>query len=284
MKRIIKLLGLVLILSLTGCFKNQSMEDITIYTTSYPIEYVTNRLYKEHSTIKSIYPNGVDINKYKITDTLIKKYDDNDMYIFDGLTKERNYVKPMRNQNKNLKIIDVTNDITYQHANEDLWLDPSSLLSIANNIRKGFNEYLDATYLIDEINNNYNELKIDLTSLESKYREELANTKYDTIVISDDMFLFLENYGLNVISLDKDNENYDKNIIEVKKLIYTGYLKYIFIPDTDTNNNNLNNYSVEKLKLNTLSNLTDEQRENYDYISLMNENLETLKKQLNYEE
>ena len=98
------------------------------------------------------------------------------------------------------------------------------------------------------------------------------------------MFLFLENYGLNVISLDKDNENYDKNIIEVKKLIYTGYLKYIFIPDTDTNNNNLNNYSVEKLKLNTLSNLTDEQRENYDYISLMNENLETLKKQLNYEE
>lgn len=284
MKRIIKLLGLVLILSLTGCFKNQSMEDITIYTTSYPIEYVTNRLYKEHSTIKSIYPNGVDINKYKITDTLIKKYDDNDMYIFDGLTKERNYVKPMRNQNKNLKIIDVTNDITYQHANEDLWLDPSSLLSIANNIRKGFNEYLNATYLIDEINNNYNELKIDLTSLESKYREELANTKYDTIVISDDMFLFLENYGLNVISLDKDNENYDKNIIEVKKLIYTGYLKYIFIPDTDTNNNNLNNYSVEKLKLNTLSNLTDEQRENYDYISLMNENLETLKKQLNYEE
>lgn len=281
MKRIIKLLGLVLILSLTGCFKNQSMEDITIYTTSYPIEYVTNRLYKDHSTIKSIYPNGVNINKYKITDTLIKKYDDNDMYIFDGLTKERNYVKPMRNQNKNLKIIDVTNDITYQHANEDLWLDPSSLLSIANNIRKGFNEYLNATYLIDEINNNYNELKIDLTSLESKYREELANTKCNTIVVSDDMFLFLENYGLNVISLDKDNENYDKNIIEVNKLIYTGYLKYIFVPDIDINNNNLDNYSVDKLKLNTLSNLTDEQRESHDYISLMNENLEILKKQLN---
>ena len=45
MKKIfISLLLVIVTLSLTGC-KRDSMENITIYTTTYPIEYITNRLY-----------------------------------------------------------------------------------------------------------------------------------------------------------------------------------------------------------------------------------------------
>ena len=60
------------------------MENITIYTTSYPIEFIVNRLYKDHSTIKSIYPDGTNINEYKITNTLLKNYNDIDLYVFNG--------------------------------------------------------------------------------------------------------------------------------------------------------------------------------------------------------
>ena len=49
---------------LTGCFKRDDMEDITIYTSVYPIEYITTELYGENSKINSIYPNGVNINNY----------------------------------------------------------------------------------------------------------------------------------------------------------------------------------------------------------------------------
>ena len=84
MKKIIYtiLLGLSLF-TLTGCFKMDNLEDITIYTSSYPIEYLTNELYGEHSTINSIYPDDVDINKYELNDKQIKDYSNTTMYIFD---------------------------------------------------------------------------------------------------------------------------------------------------------------------------------------------------------
>ena len=48
----------------TGCLKRDTMEDILIYTSAYPIKYITEQLYGNNSTIQSIYPNGIIINKY----------------------------------------------------------------------------------------------------------------------------------------------------------------------------------------------------------------------------
>ena len=45
----------ILALCTSGCLKRDNLEDITIYTTVYPFEYITNQLYGEHSTIKSIF-------------------------------------------------------------------------------------------------------------------------------------------------------------------------------------------------------------------------------------
>ena len=68
------LLTFIMMISLTGCFKMDDLEDIKIYTTSYPIEYITNYLYGEHSEIKSIYPDGTSIKKYTLNDLQIKEY------------------------------------------------------------------------------------------------------------------------------------------------------------------------------------------------------------------
>ena len=53
-KIIIKFLLLVLIISsCSGCFKRDEMEDITIITTVYPLEYVLTKLYGKSSVINS---------------------------------------------------------------------------------------------------------------------------------------------------------------------------------------------------------------------------------------
>ena len=57
----------IFVISLSGC-KKDSMEDITIYTTTYPVEYINSKLYGEYSNVSSIYPNEV----IKITDKLIR--------------------------------------------------------------------------------------------------------------------------------------------------------------------------------------------------------------------
>ena len=43
MKRLIKIMGLVLVIMLFSGCSNDSMDNITIYTSVYPIEYVTNK-------------------------------------------------------------------------------------------------------------------------------------------------------------------------------------------------------------------------------------------------
>lgn len=284
MKKIVSLfLVLIILLSVSGCGNNSNMENINIYTTAYPIEYVVNRLYSDHSTIRSIYPNGVDIENYKVTDVLLSEYSNTDMFIFNGLSEEKDYIKPMQKENKNLKIIDVSADTTYEYGIEELWLDPSKLLTIANNIKKGFNEYISAKYLKDEIDNNYKNLKVDLTNLEAKYRKVIKNASNLNIVVSNDLFLFLKDYGINVISLDKNNLDYDKNLATVKNLINNNSIKYVYLKDdekNDTIDSLIENTNITKVNLNTLSTLTDEQRNNYDYLTLMTENLESLKKQL----
>lgn len=273
------------IMLLSGCTDTSTMEDINIYTTAYPIEYVVNRLYDSHSNIKSIYPNGSDINNYKLTDVLITEYSaDADMFIFAGLSDEKEYIKPMLKQNKKLKIIDVTSDISYnKNGLEELWLDPSKLLTIANNIKKGFIEYTNAKYLENDVNKKYEELKVDLTNLEAKYRETIKYADNKTIIVSDDIFLFLNNYGLNVISLDSDNEDYEKNIVNARNLVNNSQVRYIYLKNDEKNeiiDSLIDQTTIEKTSLHTLSNLTDEEYNNYDYISLMTENLEKIKKEL----
>ena len=280
MKKIISIFVLMIsIFCLGGCFNKNSMENITVYTTSYPIEFIVNRLYSDHSTIKSIYPDGTDISEYKVTNTLLKNYNDIDLYVFNGLSSEKSYIKTLLKNNKDLKIIDGTSSIKYENSIEELWLDPAKLLTIANNIKKGFNEYITATYLNNEINENYENLKIDLTNLDAKYRSSVEKANSKTIVVSDDAFLYLKKYGLKVLSLDEDSVT-QKTIAEVKTLLNNKSIKYIFIKKDEKVNDTIKNMNATTLELNTLSNLTEDERNKYDYLSLSTQNLETLKEEL----
>ena len=273
----LKYLLLGVILLLTGCFNNDSMDNIEITTTVYPFEYVANYLYGNHSKISSIYPKDTEISDFNITNVLLKQYSDTDLYIFNGLTSEKNYIEKIKKENKKLKIIDVTSNINYNYSIEELWLDPNNLLTIANNMKKGFNEYIKSTYLRNEINNNYENLKVELTNLDGKYYSTAKKASINTIVVSDDAFKYLEKYGLNVISIDMDTAK-EKDIELAKEALSNS--NYLFIKYKEEDNENITkviNDSTKKIELYTLTNLTDVKIDKNDYMVLLNENLENIK-------
>lgn len=282
MKKIKFLILASMLLSLTGCFDNNTMDNIEITTSSYPIKFVVDSLYGEHSNTTSIYPMDSNINDFKITNVSLEQYSKNDMFIFNGLTDEKNFIKSMLKKNKNLKIIDVTSNMIYDYSIEEIWLDPNNLLTVANNIKKGFNEYIKNTYLTNEVNENYEKLKIELTSLDGRYYSVAKNSSNPTIVISDDAFKYLEKYGIEVISLDKDTRT-DKDIATAKNLKNSGSIKYIFTVYGDSNDDVVQELIDEGLKneeLYSLVNLKDINLEQSNYIVLMNQNLESLKNEL----
>lgn len=274
-----------LFLTLVGCdLKKDNMEDIEIYTTNYPTEYITTRLYGEHSKIHSIYPNGIDIDNYKLTKKQISDYSNSDLYIFNGLDEyEKEYVTKMREQNKNLKIINSTIYMEYTNAMEELWLDPSNFLMIAQNIKKGFGKYINNYYLNNDIDKKYEELKIDASNLDAKIKSTVENADHETIIASSPMFKFLEKYGLTVYTLE-DGYN-SKDIDTIKSLIARDKVKYIFIKENENVNDVINdftkNYDVKTQSWYTLSNISEDKRNaNADYFTIMNENIDNLKKEL----
>ncbi len=286
MKKIVNILVLLcLVISLSGCIKRDSMEDITIYTTNYPTEYITRRLYGEYSDIESIYPDGVNINNYKLTNKQIEDYSKADLFIFNGLSNEKNYVESMRENNKDLKIIDTTLSMEYNNSIEELWLDPSNFLMMAQNIKTGFGEYIDSYYLNNKIEENYEELKIEASNLDAKIKDVISNANSKTIVASSNLFKYLEKYGLTVYSLDEDNSDVNAVYRDVKNMINNGEIKYIFVTSNEDSSSTvkqlIDETNVQTQDWNTLSNLTEIQRtENEDYFTLMNSNLELLKNEL----
>ncbi len=282
MKKIFVFLALCLIL--TGCLKKDNFDNINIYTTAYPFEYVTEQLYGEHSKIFSIYPNNVDIKKYTLTDKQIEIYSKKaNLYIFNGLNKEKDYVIPMVKQNRNLKIINATLTMDYENDESDLWLSPANLLMIAQNIKNGLNEYVSNYYLTEEINNNYEKLKINLSNLDAKLRLISTNADNNKLVVSSNIFKFLDKYNFETYVV---NENSEKKVIEdVKNMIKNKEIHYVFllkdekIPTIIANI--ISNTDVKVVYLHQLTNLSEEEEKNKnDYLSIMNENIELIKEEV----
>lgn len=286
MKKLSKIIFIfILLLSISGCFKRDSLEGITIYTTVYPIEYITNRLYKERSDIYSIYPDGIIVDNYNLTDKQIKDYSKSSLFIFNALSREKDYIIPMFNHNKNIKIIDSSLTMTYDYGIEELWLNPSNFLMMTQNIRMGFKDYINNHYLKNEIDENYQKIYVEVSNLDANLKQLPENATNNVIVVGNNIFKFLEKYNFNVISLEETDQLTDKTIADVRKLINDDIINYIFIKQHDEINDTIKKLVDEtdvKIEvLHSITNLTENERNNnLDYISLMNENIEKLKDEL----
>ena len=288
MKKIkyILLLLLVPVLSLftTGC-SNDSMDDIEIIVTNYPVEYVVKNLYGAHSKITSIYPDGVNIDEYKISNKQKNEYSKKDLFVYNGLIeKERNIALELLAINPELKIIDTAYVLETDYSPEELWLNPSSLLMMSQNVRLSLDEYVSSNYLAKEVDEAYDELKIKLSEVDAEYRLAVDSTDNKTIVVSDSTLKYLEKFGLNVVCIDSDATQKTisdaENLIKEKKVSYI--LKFSGEESTDNETKLIDSYpDVKVLELHKLDNISDEERsEGKDYISLMNDNLELIKKEL----
>lgn len=285
MKKKYLILLVASLFTVTGCFKKDNLENVTVYTTNYPIEYITQRLYGDNGEIISIYPNDININSYSLTDKQLTDYSKGSLFIYNGLSNEKDYAITMLNKNKNMLIIDAAMSMSYTHKEEEIWLDPSNFLMMARNVKEGFKEYITNTYLKREIDDNYEDLKIDVSEIDAELNLIAENATDKYIVVADDLMIFLEKYGLTVLSLE-DNENLTaKKIDDAEKLMISGKIRYIFVKDneklSEATQKLVDKYKIIPISFKTGANLSEEQRdEKVDLIKIMTENIDSLKMEL----
>ena len=274
-----------LLLTVSGC-RRDNMEDISIITTNYPNEYIISSLYGKHATISSIYPDGVNTSTYKLTTKRKKDLANQDLLIYTGLIeRERNLAVELLDYNSNLKIIDSSYVLENSNNTDELWNDPSFMLMMCQNVRISLKEYVENNYLRKEIDKNYETLKITVSELDADIRLAVENAPYKAIVTTSSAYKYLEKYGVKVYLVNDDTS--DKDLKEIDNLIKQGKITKIFTYEEDKTTANIQNIInkypnvVSLVSFKHMNLLTEEARKsNSDYVTLMNQNLDTLKEEL----
>lgn len=275
--------GFLLVLAIfltTGCsLTKDSLEDATIYTTVYPIKYLTEFLYSDYAEVDSIYPNGADVPNYELTEKQLREYAKSDLFIYNGLGNEKNIAKDMININDNLLIIDVSNGLNYTYGIEELWMSPNNYLMLAKNIKDYLIEYLESTTIIDYVKGKYDELAEILSLKDADLRaigKEARENGTNTLIVSNDVFKYLENYGFEVISLDEKTVT-ESTLNSVRDEFDEGTYDTIIVLDdnyTDSINSIIEDYEANTIDVSSMASFVEGSS---DYITVMQQFIDDLR-------
>lgn len=282
MKKTIKygfLLLIIIILCCSCTLKKDKLENAVIYTTVYPIDYLTKYLYSDYAQISSIYPKDMKISEYSMTEKQLNTYSKADLFIYNGLSNEIELAKRFVNKNKDILIIDSSYGLTLNNDITELWLSPNNFLMLAKNIRNNLNDYLTSKTIKDSIDEKYHDFEERISTLDANLhtlgKEAKANKK-NIIIASNNTFKYLENYNFEVISLSDENNLKENKLNMIKNNFKNSTYKYILLADVDTNNELIqelvNNYKAKVLDVPTMTTNLDD-----DYFNIMTKYLENVK-------
>ena len=281
----LSLLGIccLLCLFLTGCDADEPMK---VYTTVYPIKYLVDTLYGTHAETESVYPNGTDIENVEFTKKQLDTFSKGSLFIYNGTSNEKNIAKSLVSKRKNLKIIDVAYSLKVKYDMEELWL--SNYLMLATNLKDGLESQLGSRYLNEEIDNNFKILEERLSMMDADMRmtaKQASNRNEQTIVVSSNVFKFLEDYGFTVLSLE-DYEEGSSTYESLKNSFRSGTYKYLLIKNNEENNKITDfttNANATTIGVSMMHTLTEEDVQNQNnYFTIMNDFVSNLKQITDY--
>ena len=270
MKKFINLgLVMVLLLSLSGCFRDDKLLNDNVYTTVYPIQFLTDYLYGSEKTVQSIYPSGADVFNYELTLKQKENYHRGALFVYNGLTNEKELAREFLNDNENVLLIDVAYGLNYEYEVEELWLSPNNYLMLAKNIKNNLIDYTTSKIVIDNIESKYNELQQTLSYMDATLRNIANSAASKDIVVSSSKLKFLENYGFNVIVLA--DEDYSTSIeSNFKNEKYKDIYMCSSDEETELIKNLKDKYKANIINVEMMYTLSDEEVLNNDnYLTIM---------------
>ncbi len=289
---------------------------LKIYTSIYPLQYFAERIGGEHVDVQSIIPPGADGHTYEPTTKELIKIAESDMLIYNGagfegfIDKAKNsldeqdvvFVKASENIHAGEEGEDAHEDHSdhdegehegehdeHAHEGEDphFWLDPVQAIQMADTIKHEIIELRPE--LKDEIEANFGTLKKDLQELDGQFEKVAEEAERKEFIVAHSAYgKWEERYGLKQISISGLSPSHEPTQKEAQKIIDYARehdVRYIIFEKnftSDVAEMIRKEVDAEVLYLSNLESLTEEQLDaGEDYMSIMRENVQTLKKALN---
>ena len=300
---------------LTGCAKQagtkKSFRDenkISIVTTIYPVYDFACNVAGDKAEIINLVPAGVEPHDFELSTGDMQLIEQADVFIYNGAGMEHFVDKTLASiSNEELLIVECAKDVELlqtEHSHDhdkdekehdeehEAQIDPHTWLSIENAMKE-VEVIKNALIQEDAANEQYYESNYDayveqLSEVQELYVSELSGLSKDTIVVAHEAFGYLCGaYGLHqegIEGLTADSEPDSARMKEIIDYCKENDIQVIFFEELvspKVAETVASEIGAETMVLNPIEGLTAEQEEaGLDYIGLMKQNLEALKKAL----
>jgi zinc transport system substrate-binding protein len=289
------LIIIVVALLLTGCTTGEKVGEYEdgkpiVYTSFYPLYFLADEIGKDNINLRVVIPNGVEPHDYEPSIKQLKDIENADVFIYNGAGFESWADKLINTVIGKEKALSASDGVDLNRIDGGLdphiWLDPNNMNKIGEKIKDKFIS-LDEEHK-EEYENNFKQLSQKLMKLDKDYREALKDKKKDKILVSHAAFGYMaKRYKFDQISIagmSPEQEPSPKAMADIIDLAKENDFKYIFL-ETLASPKVVkviaDEANLEILTLNPIEGLTEEEQKNHeDYISIMEKNLENLKKEL----
>lgn len=279
---------------LTGCSTNmeENNDKLKVVASFYPMYDFARNVGGDRIEVKTLIPVGVEPHEYEPTPQDIQDLSNAQVLIFNGVIESSWAPKLLEGiDNKNLIIVDTSKNIQLigsQDADEPgndphIWLDPVLAKEQVVAIRNAFVEADPAGKGYYEKNAETFLQKLD--SLDIEFRSTFATCqKKDILITHATLAYFCKEYGCNQVPVEGVNAEGDPSPAVLAEIIRQAKDKNITTVFVE---NLMNPKSAKTLAeeihgkvaiFNSVHGLTeDEQQRGEEYISQMNENIDTIK-------
>jgi zinc transport system substrate-binding protein len=275
-------------------------EAISVVTSFYPLYFLASEIGGKHVAAFNLIPAGVEPHDWTPKSRDITTASKAQLFLYHGAGLEGWVDGFLSGLDKNSGVItkEMSEGITLiagsgeEHAEEEghdhgdmdphTWVSPKSALKLAENVKNSLVE-IDAANQAD-YEQNYEQLKQKLETIDQAYTEQLAQVPNKNIVVSHQAFGYLaRDYGLKqvaIMGLSPDAEPRAQDLLKIAKFVKENNVKYIFFEElvSDQLANTLaGEADVDTMVLNPLEGLTPDQEKAGDtYLTLMERNLQNL--------
>lgn len=297
---------------------NTDSNKLNVYTTIFPLEDFTKKIGGDYVDVTSVYPPNVDAHSYEPSSKTMVEMAEGDAFIYSGVGEEGFADKAADSLKSNdVKIVKAGEGIellteeqedahegeeAHDHGDEagheeegeghhhdvdpHVWLDPVLAIQMAENIKNSLTE-LDPDHE-KTYTENYNSLKEELEQLDANFIETVNHANKKEILVSHAAYGYWhERYGIeqiSVLGLSPTQEPSQKELQTIVDTAKAHQIKYvIFESNVSSKISEIikNEIGADSLTLYNLESISEEDEKNgEDYFSLMQKNLETLKKAL----
>lgn len=282
------------------------VEQVSVYTTIYPLAFIAESIGGEYVEVESILPAGSDAHSFEPTSKMMVNIAEADLFIYNDEISE-SYAHTIKEAllDEGVRFLEASkglDKIHYHHSHEHeedddhhdhgdldphVWISPNLMHGLAQNILIELIELMPEKQ--DDLNRQYDDLVNRLIELDQKFTHMVEQANDNKILVTHAAYGYWErDYNLEQIAItgvSATEEPSQRQLVNLLDTIENLELKYILFEqniEPKVAQVIQKEANLEVLTLHNLEVLTTEDIENgEDYFSLMERNIAVLKQALN---